>query len=300
MVIATGFFDGVHLGHRHVVDRLVSIARERGDESMVVSFWPHPRTVLQDGARTLRLLTTLDEKKALLESMGVDRVEVLPFTKEFSHLSTEEYLRDVLMKRFGATAILIGYDNRMGGNPSSPDEIQTLAERLGMDVYRAGSISTGCGTLISSTQVRNALAQGRVDLVSEMLGYDYRLHGVVVAGNQIGRKIGFPTANMQLYEPLKMLPANGVYLVRLNLLGKQHYGMCNIGTRPTVNQGENIFIETNIFDFDEFIYGLDLNVSFMRRIRDEKRFENIEALKTQLGRDREEALSILAKIEGDR
>lgn len=300
MVIATGFFDGVHLGHRFVISRLVQAARERGDQSMIVTFWPHPRTVLQNGARNLRLLTSLDEKKALLKSLGVDRVEIIPFSKDFSRLSTEEYLRTVLIDRFDAKAILLGYDNRMGNSPSSPEEIQALAEKIGLEVIRTDSISTGLGTVISSTQIRNALMEGNISLASEMLGYDYSLHGVVVAGNQVGRKIGFPTANMQLYEPLKILPANGVYLVKAEVLGKQYYGMCNIGKRPTVNQGENISIETNIFDFDEFIYGLDIKISFLKRIRNERRFEGIDSLKAQLGKDKNEALSMIFNFDMDR
>ena len=296
MVVATGFFDGVHLGHRFVISRLVEAARQRGEESMVVSFWPHPRTVLQDGARDLRLLSSLDEKKALLLSLGVDRVEVLPFTREFSRLSTEEYLRDVLKARFGATAILLGYDNRMGSNPAGPEEIGHIAESLGLDVIRTGSISAQDGPVISSTRIRKALAEGDVCAASAMLGYDYGLLGVVVAGNRLGRTIGFPTANMQLYEPLKLLPANGVYLVGVKTLGRELYGMCNIGNRPTVNLGDAISIETNIFGFNEFIYGLDLELRFLGRIREEQRFDGMEGLRAHLSMDREQALEMLAKI----
>ncbi len=290
MVIATGFFDGVHLGHRFVISRLVEAARERGEESMIVTFWPHPRNVLQNGARNLRLLTSLDEKKALLESLGVDRVEVLNFTREFSRLSTEEYLRDIIKEKFGGTAILLGYDNRMGRNPAPPDEIRKIAEGVGLDVIRTGSVSADSGTIISSTQIRKLLAEGRVEEAGQMLGYPYILYGVVVAGNQLGRSIGFPTANMQLYEPLKLLPGKGVYLVGVETLGRKFMGMCDVGSKPTVSQGTLISIETNIFDFDEYIYGLDLRLTFLRKIRDEKRFDSLEELKDQLCKDKEEAL----------
>lgn len=289
MVVATGFFDGVHLGHRFVIDALVRAARERGEESMVITFWPHPRNVLQNGARNLRLLTSLSEKKALLESLGVDHVEVIEFTREFSQLSTEEYLRDVVMGRFGGTALLLGYDNRMGRNPASPQEIQAIAEGLGLDVIRTESIAVPAGTIISSTQIRNLLSEGRVEDAAQMLGYRYSLHGVVVAGNQLGRTIGFPTANMQLYEPLKMLPANGVYKVEVETLGRRFTGMCNVGNRPTVDNTSSVSIETNIFDFDEYIYGLDIRVSFVRKIRDEIRFGDLAQLSEQLKKDREEA-----------
>lgn len=297
MVVATGFFDGVHLGHRFVIDKLVKEARARGEGSMVITFWPHPRTVLQNGARSLRLLTSLDEKKAMLKALGVDRVEVLEFTREFSRLSTEEYLRDIVRDRFGGTAMVLGYDNRMGNNPATPDEICSLARALGLDVLRTDSLSVGDGPVISSTRIRNALSEGDVTLASKMLGYNYSLFGVVVAGNRLGRTIGYPTANMRLYEPLKLLPANGVYLVEAETLGGHFHGMCNIGRRPTVSMGNDISIETNIFDFDEFIYGLGLRLNFLCRIREERRFDTVEELRMQLGKDREKSLRSLSEIE---
>ena len=288
-VIATGFFDGVHLGHRRVIDTLVSLAQSRGEASVVVTFWPHPRTVLQDGARELRLLTSLQEKKEILHSLGVDRIEVLDFTREFSHLTAEEYLRDVVKEKLGGTAVAVGYDNRLGSDHCGPAEISDLASRLGLDcriVERFG----GEEMKVSSTSIRAALAEGRVDDAAKMLGREYALHGVVVAGNRLGRTIGFPTANMQLYEPLKLLPGNGVYAVGVETLGRHFRGMCNIGLRPTVSSTSARTIETNIFDFDEQIYGLDIRLSFIRKIRDERRFGSLEELKAQLVEDRRACL----------
>ncbi len=286
MVVATGFFDGVHIGHRFVIDRLVNAAGERGVESMAVTFWPHPRNVLQDDARNLRLLTSLDEKKSLLAGLGVDHVEVLPFTKEFSRLTTREYFRDVLIARFGAKAVLIGYDNRMGCDPQTPESIERIAESEGLDVVRLGSVTSPSGVTVSSTKIREAVAAGEMESAAAMLGYEYSLLGVVVAGNRLGRTIGFPTANIQLYEPLKLLPGNGVYYVEAETLGRKFKGMCNIGVRPTVRSGGQRTIETNIFDFDEDIYGLDLKVTFLRKIRDERRFDSIDALRSQLAADK--------------
>lgn len=289
MIIATGFFDGVHLGHRKVIGQLVEAARARGDRSMVVTFWPHPRNVLQKDARNLRLLTSLDEKKKMLAALGVDVVQVVDFTKEFSGLTTEEYLRDYVIGRFGGKAILLGYDNRMGSNSGSTDEIADLASSLGLEVIRCGEVrdeTSGEDQGISSTRIRDSLLLGRVEDASRMLGYDYSLLGVVVAGNHLGRTIGFPTANMQLYEPLKLIPERGVYLVSVETLGRKLYGMCNIGFRPTVGPGSSLTIETNIFDFDEEIYGLDLRVSFLRRIRSEVKFASVGLLKEQLTIDR--------------
>ena len=290
MVVATGFFDGVHLGHRLVLDRLVGEARRRGEESVVVTFWPHPRNVLQDDARNLRLLTTLSEKKEILGRLHVDRVEVLPFTKEFTRLSAREYISDYIIGRLGGTAVVIGYDNRVGGDRLGPDGFASVAASLGLDVIRADRADTPGGVVISSTKIREALAEGKVEAASAMLGYDYSVLGVVVAGNRLGRTIGFPTANIKLYEPLKMLPGNGVYSVEAETLGRRFRGMCNIGVRPTVNAGNDTTVETNIFGFDEDIYGLDLKVTFLRKIRQERRFESLDALKAQLERDKADCM----------
>jgi len=285
MVVATGFFDGVHTGHRLVIRQLVEAAAVRGDESMVVTFWPHPRNVLQKEARSLRLLTTLAEKKRMLMDLGVDKVEVLRFTKDFSMMTTEEYLR-MLINDYGASAILVGYDNRMGCDAKDADQVGRTAEMLGLEVIRTDMVPSSKGYAVSSTKIRQCLEEGDVEDASAMLGYEYSLQGEVVAGNRLGRTLGFPTANMQLYEPLKLVPGNGVYFVRVNTVGRSLYGMCNIGLRPTVSAGNSRTIETNIFDFDEDIYGLDLEITFIRKIRDEIRFASLEDLKAQLARDK--------------
>jgi riboflavin kinase/FMN adenylyltransferase len=292
MVVATGFFDGVHVGHRLVIQQLVEAAAVRGDESMVITFWPHPRNVLQKEARSLRLLTTLAQKKQLLHDLGVNRVEVLQFTKGFSTMTTEDYLR-MLIDEYGVRTILLGYDNRMGSDAKGADEVARAAENLGIEVLRADMVPSECGYAVSSTKIRERLEEGDVKGAASMLGYDYQLHGVVVAGNRLGRTIGFPTANMQLYEPLKLIPANGVYFVRVETSDRMLYGMCNIGCRPTVGTGNARTIETNIFDFDEDIYGLDLKVTFIARIREEVRFESMDALRAQLEKDRDACLSLI-------
>ena len=292
MVVATGFFDGVHTGHRLVIRRLVEAAAVRGDESMVITFWPHPRNVLQKEARTLRLLTTLGEKKQMLQDLGVDHVEVLSFTKDFSSMTTEEYLR-MLMERFGAKTVLLGYDNRVGSDAMDPDQVARTAESLGLEVIRTDMVPSLGGYAVSSTKIRQHLEAGDVQGAASMLGYEYALHGVVVAGNRIGRTMGFPTANMQLYEPLKLIPGNGVYFVKVDTVGRSLFGMCNIGHRPTVSAGNARTIETNIFGFDEDIYGLDIKVTFIQKIRDEVRFDSLEDLKNQLERDRDACLNLL-------
>ena len=292
MVVATGFFDGVHLGHRLVIEQLTKAAAVRGDESMVVTFWPHPRNVLQKEARSLRLLTSLAEKREMLLSLGVDRVEVMPFTKEFSAMTTEEYLR-MLKADCGAKVLLVGYDNRMGSDADDADKVARTAENLGLEVIRTDMVPAQQGYAVSSTKIREKLEAGDVQAAADMLGYEYSLHGVVVAGNRLGRTIGFPTANMQMYEPLKLVPGNGVYFVKVDTVGRSLFGMCNIGCRPTVGQGNARTIETNIFGFDEDIYGLDVKVTFVRKIRDEVKFESLDALRRQLEQDRDECLTYL-------
>ena len=289
MIATTGFFDGVHLGHRLVIERLVSLARERGDESLVVTFWPHPRAVLQDGARELRLLNSLEEKKGLLRNLGVDRVEVLDFTRSFAALTAEQYLREILRDRFGVTTLLMGYDNRLGSDRLTAAALKPIADGIGMELIELSPLSfrpSEASGEISSTQIRTALESGDIESAAEMLGYGYALKGVVVAGNRLGRTIGFPTANMKLYEPLKLVPGRGVYVVEAEVLGKKYRGMTNIGLRPTVG-GSFTTIETHILDFDEDIYGLPLRITFLRRLRDEVHFPSLEALKEQLAIDRE-------------
>lgn len=300
MVVATGFFDGVHKGHRIVIDKLVSAAHERGTESLVITFWPHPRNVLQNDARGLRLLSSLQEKKEMLLSLGVDRVEVLDFTKEFSRLSTEEYIWKYLIGRYDADAVVLGYDNRIGCDSGTTDEIASMASGMGLEVIMADALDVDDVT-VSSTKIREALQCGDVTRAGNMLGYDYSLTGVVVEGNRLGRTIGFPTANMQMYDPLKMVPCNGVYLTAVKALGRSMYGMTNIGTRPTVTgvvssgsiPNSMRTIETNIFDFDEEIYGLDISVSFLARIREERRFDSLDTLARQLENDRLQCRSLI-------
>ena len=296
MVVATGFFDGVHVGHRLVIEQLVEAAAARGDESMVITFWPHPRNVLQKEARSLRLLTTLAQKKQMLHELGVDRVEVLSFTKDFSAMTMEQYLRHI-MKEYGVTAILLGYDNRIGCDAANSDQVARTAEMLGLEVIRTEMVPSQQGYAVSSTKIREQLEEGDVRRAAEMLGYDYSMHGVVVAGNKLGRTIGFPTANMQLYEPLKLVPGNGVYFVKVKVLDRELYGMCNMGCRPTVGAGNARTIETNIFGFDEDIYGLDIDITFIARIREERKFDSLTELKAQLELDRMECLVILSEAK---
>lgn len=282
-VVATGFFDGVHIGHRMVVETLVSEARRRGEESLVLTFWPHPRIVLAQDAMGLRLLNTPGEKISHLKDLGVDRVVQLEFTLEFSRMGTEQYLREIVKERFGGSAILLGYDNRIGHDSLTPAQTADIASSLGLDVIRAEKVSA-VGIAVSSTKIRTALNAGDVETASSYLCYDYSLSGTVVHGKKLGRTIGFPTANMEVDEPLKLVPATGVYLSRVEIEGKSYSGMTNVGDA----------IETHIFDFDEDIYGHTIKVSFIRHVRNEMTFGSLQELKTQLHIDEDNCKKLLS------
>ena len=284
-VVATGFFDGVHLGHRQVIRALVSSARERGEEAIVVTFAQHPRAVLQQDARTLRLLNSPQEKEALLRGLGVDRVETLRFDRALARLTAADYIRDILRDRLGATLLILGFDNRLGSDQLGPEALRPEAERLGLAVEVVPA-STAGGIVVSSTKIRRSLEEGRVEDAEGMLGYAYGLRGVVVSGKQLGRTLGFPTANLRLYDPMKLIPARGVYLTEVDVLGGHYWGMTNVG-EP---------IETHIFDFSEDIYGLDLEIRFRRWLRPMRNMDSLDALKTQLAADESACRELLKSI----
>ena len=286
VVAATGFFDGVHLGHRVILDRVRSIAVDTGLRSSVVTFWPHPRTVLQQDADRLRLLTSLEEKRNLVTGTGIDKVEVIPFDRSFSALSAGEFIRKVLIDKYGVSTLVLGYDHRFGHD--APSDVRLLADRVlacGIEPVICGRYVMPDGTAVSSTEIRKALDGCRMEDAGRMLGYAYSLSGVVVAGNRIGRTLGFPTANMELYDPLKAVPGNGVYQVDVSVCGNSYKGVCNIGVRPTIGSGGTRVIETHILNFNEDIYGLDIRISFLRYIRPERKFDSLEDLKLRLQKD---------------
>lgn len=279
--VTIGFFDGVHIGHRRVLNTLL----DKGGAATVVTFWPHPRAVLQQDARGLCLLSSLEEKKDAIRECGVDDVRCIDFTRDFASMDAESFMRDYLLGQLHCTNLVLGYDNRLGSDGLSTAQVADLARSLGMEV----DIVEPCvvnGITVSSTQIRNALAAGDIALASAMLGRGYQLHGLVVPGNRLGRTIGFPTANIAPLFPLKALPANGVYATEVYVSGKKYKGMTNVGVRPTVSSAGTTLIETNIFDFEEDIYGLEIRIVFTERIRGEQKFTSIQELKQQLQKDK--------------
>jgi len=291
VIAATGFFDGVHIGHRAILSALSSRAAEEGAKSVVITFWPHPRAVLQSDAAKFRLLNSLEEKRNMMIDFGIDQVHVLSFSREFAKMSAKAFITDCLQAQYGVTHLVVGYNHRLGYDYQERGiDWNVLADETEIGLIRV--MEALCdGKVVSSTKIREAIQRGEMEQANRWLGNHYALSGVVVEGLRLGRTMGFPTANLQLYEPLKQLPADGVYAVEVALMGKRYGGMMNIGVRPTVGHGLSRTIETNIFDFEDDIYGLPMTVFPLHRLRGEMGFGSMEALKQQLIADREQCIA---------
>lgn len=274
-----------------------------GQEAIVITFPQHPRMVLGQDAESLRLLNSPDEKRALLLAAGVGRVEYVPFTQQFAAMTTMEYLQ-FLKSRFGACAVVIGYDNRIGSDLLSPEATARIAQQMGLVPVVAACSSSTQGTVaggvdtfpVSSTRIRKALSEGRLVEANSMLGYSYPLSGIVIHGNKIGRTLGYPTANMCVDDPMKQIPAGGVYLVQVQVCGQELWGMTNIGRRPTVG-GSELTVETHIFDFSADIYGRQMTVRFIEPLRAEQKFGSLEELKKNLAADESRCREILNELQ---
>ena len=292
-VVTTGTFDGVHIGHRRIIEQLKTLAEISGGETVLLTFWPHPRMVLFND-EDLRLINTQQEKEALLEQAGVDHLIVHRFTKEFSRLSALEYVRDVLVQSIGTKKLVIGYNHHFGRNREGDfNDLVQFGETYHFDVEEIPAQVLD-NLDVSSTKIRNALLEGDVATANHYLGTIFKLSGKVVEGLALGRKLNFPTANIEVPEHYKIIPADGVYAVRVKTDSFEGLGMCNIGKRPTLS-GQDRQIEVNIFDFNETIYGSSVTIEFIARLRDEEKFPSLDRLKEQLVLDKENALQILLK-----
>ncbi|MBK9147222.1 MAG: bifunctional riboflavin kinase/FAD synthetase [Flavobacteriales bacterium] len=290
-VLTTGTFDGVHRGHRAIIERLIARAKKEEGESVLFTFHPHPRMVLFPGDGDLKLLSTQEEKRALLEAAGLDHLLVVPFSRQFSRMHALDYVRDVLVGAIGARAVVIGYDHRFGRNREGDLVLlRQLGEAYDIDVEEIPAQEVD-HVKVSSTKIRQALQAGEVAAANELLGYSYPLHGVVVKGDQLGRTIGYPTANIGATDPYKLIPGNGVYAVEAYLKDGDRKGMLYIGERPTVSGGLQRNIEVNIFGLDRDLYGEAITVRFIHRLRGDQRFESMEALKDQLHIDKRMAMA---------
>ena len=290
--ITIGTFDGVHIGHRKILERLINDAKKTGLRSTVLTFFPHPRMVLQKDTE-IRLLNTIQEKIKILEHIGLDCLIIHPFTLEFSRLSSTEFVRDILVNELKVKKIIIGYDHRFGRNRNA--NIQDLfafgnAFNFEVEEIAAQEIDD---VSVSSTKIRNALIEGDIKTANEYLGYNYMLTGDVKKGKGLGRQLDFPTANLSIAEEYKLIPKNGVYVVKSILNDKLYYGMMNIGFNPTVD-GSTKSIEIHFFDFNADLYEQNIQVDILERIRDEHKFNSLEELKAQLLKDKETSISIIS------
>lgn len=293
-VLTTGTFDGVHLGHRKIIERLNDVARSIGGESVILTFFPHPQIMLNPDDYSLKLLNSHQEKITLLEQAGIDHVIEIPFTKEFSSLSSDEFIHDILVRKLGVKHLVIGYDHHFGkGRSGNFSSLKANEKLYGFEVEEIPALDIE-SIAVSSTKIRKVLSSGDIVTANSFLGYNYFMSGNVVGGRKIGREMGFPTANIEVTDPHKLIPAKGVYVVRVLHSGQMYMGMLSIGTNPTIGGGD-LRIEVNIFNFEKDIYSEELCVYFVDKMRDEQKFSDIAALKKQLEKDKIRAIELLSE-----
>jgi len=294
-VVTIGTFDGVHLGHQKIIKRLVAIAHAEQLQALVLTFFPHPRMVVQKDT-SIKLINTIDEKADLIQDLGVDHLVIKAFTKDFSRLTSLEYVRDVLVNKLHVKHIIVGYDHHFGRNRTANiKDLKEFGAFYGFKVTEITAQEVG-DVAVSSTKIRSALAEGSIKVANQFLGYNFMLNGTVVKGKGLGNTIQFPTANLQIAESYKLIPKKGVYLVQSIIDAQLVYGMLNIGTNPTVSDANEISVEVFFFDFNQTLYGTALNIQFLDRIRDEIKFSGLLALKVQLVQDQQAALAKIALL----
>jgi len=292
-VVTSGTFDGVHVGHQKIFSRLREVANRNSGETVVITFWPHPRLVLHPEDDSLKLLNTFEEKADLLKDQGIQHLIRIPFTKEFSQLTSAEFIQEILVKTIGTRKLVIGYDHHFGKNrEGSFEQLKLNASRYGFEVEEIPGQEVD-NVAVSSTKIRKALDIGDIETANHFLGQPYRLTGMVVTGDRIGHTLGYPTANIEIETRYKLIPPDGIYAVTV-LVGHQIFkGMLYIGFRPTL-QGKKKNIEVNIFDFNQDIYGETITVFFQKMLRGDQTFASLEAMKVQLANDKEDALAALS------
>jgi len=296
--VTVGVFDGVHLGHQLIFNELNKFAKSNDGESAVVTFWPHPKMIIDNSCNDLMMITSMDEKLDLIEKLGIDHLIILPFSKAFSQLSSMEFIEQYLYNTLHAKGLIVGFNHRFGKDREGDFSVlQQYAHKYQFKIQKVEALSID-NVDISSTLIRNVLLKGQIELANLYLAHNFSLNGQVVMGKQIGRSIGFPTANIKQDFSFKIIPADGVYAVKVLARGVEYPGMLNIGNRPTVNSGgENKSIEVHLLGFNDDLYGEEIRVSFFSRIRDEVKFKNIEELKSQLDRDKLQIQNYFSEIK---
>jgi riboflavin kinase/FMN adenylyltransferase len=291
-VVTVGSFDGLHLGHLKILEKVQELVGKTNSTSFVVTFEPHPRSVIAKDF-DLRILTSLEEKKKIFETAGIENLMVVNFTKEFSQLTSDEFIKKFIVEKIRASHMVIGYDHKFGRDRlGNEQKLRDVGKLYNFDIT-AVPPEMFYNEIISSTRIRNSLFEGDVEKAEILLGRNYSISGIVVKGMQRGRLLGFPTANIQLHEPKKAIPKNGVYVVKCFLENEQYFGIMNVGFRPTFENIHELVIEVHILNFNRDIYGVSLSVEVFKRLRDEKRFESKEALVHQIENDKETALILL-------
>lgn len=293
-VVTTGTFDGVHIGHQSIISRLNEVAKKVKGESVILTFYPHPRMVLQEDC-DLKLITTIEEKIELLRQTGLDHLIIHPFTKDFSRTTSLEFVRNILVEKIGTQRLVIGYDHHFGRNrEGSFEHLKEFSSLYGFEVEEISAKDID-DVNVSSTKIRKALLDGDVKTATTYLGHNFQLTGVVVHGNKVGRELGYPTANIDIQNEYKLIPAEGIYAVKVRLNNQTIGGMLNIGRRPTINSGNGqLTIEVNIFDFNQDIYGQAIQLELIERIRDEKKFNSKEELIAEMKKDKVKCERILS------
>lgn len=293
-ILTLGTFDGVHIGHKKILNKLTQNTENEKYESLVLTFFPHPRMVLQEHS-DIKLLNTIAEKINLLKKIGIENLVIHPFDETFSRLTAEEFVSSILVDRFHIQKIIIGHDHRFGRNRTADiDDLIAFGKQYDFEVEQI-SVQEINEISVSSTKIRNALLEGNMALANEYLGYEYVLTGIIIKGKQLGRTIGFPTANLKIEENYKLIPQNGVYIVKSIINQETVFGMMNIGFNPTVD-GQKQSIEIHYFDFNADLYNQKISVSILHRIRSEQKFESVELLKEQLEKDKKTTLNYLNKF----
>lgn len=293
-VVTIGTFDGVHIGHQKIIKHLINTGNTDKLQSVILTFFPHPRMVLQKDAN-IKLINTIDERHDILDDLGLDFLVIKKFTHEFSRLSAEDFVKDILVDKLKAKKVIIGYDHRFGRNRNADiNDLKTFGEAFGFQVEEI-PVQDINDVSVSSTKIRTALIEGEVEKANSYLGYNFMLTGKVTKGKGLGKQLGFPTANIEIEETYKLIPKQGSYIISTTIKDKLIYGMMNIGMNPTVN-GIKQTIEVHFFDFDNDIYEDILKIELLTRIRDEEKFESVDALKLQLAKDKDTALLYIKSI----
>jgi riboflavin kinase/FMN adenylyltransferase len=291
-VVTIGTFDGVHIGHQKIIKHLINTGKSKGLKSVILTFFPHPRMVLQKDSN-IKLINTIDERRNILDDLGLDYLVVKKFTHEFSRLSAENFVKGILVEELNAKKVIIGYDHRFGRNRNADiNDLKTFGETFGFEVEEISAQDIN-DVAVSSTKIRLALMDGEIHKANAYLGYNFMLTGKVTKGKSLGKQLGFPTANIEIEEDYKIIPKQGSYIVNSMIKDTLVYGMMNIGVNPTVN-GSKQTIEVHFFDFDDDIYEDTIKIDLLHRIRDEEKFESLEALKLQLAKDKETAIEYIS------